>query len=713
MYDNPPQPPGLRNHTPESVTAAFEASADKHRAALDAIVANVNLSDPQTVTFENVMRLQLEFENQKFSHNLRFYQHVSENSDLRETTRKMAKWYDNIWTDMNMREDVFRARDVLYHRSGLAASRKQNPDRYLTEDIAQNAGFEDAESAIALEEEWKEAIRSGLGLPSKPQRDRFNQIQKRVETIKSEFKNHHASDKGCNWFTPAELDGVDNDIIDQLAKGTGENEGRLKVTFDPSHYDIFLKDVKNPQARKRMWTAMENKCPENVPLFKEAMLLRDEAARLLGYPDHATLRIESRMAKTPRAVNNLLDDLRTRLAPLATKELNQLLQAKKKDCETRNLPLDGSFYHWDWAFYASKISKQEHDLDNKKVAEYFPIDSAITGILRLFGGLFGIVFVRLAAEDLERISPTGVAEDVMYHRDTIMFSVWNDESEGNDFLGYLYIDAHPREGKYRHVANFPLELGHQRADGTRFYPSTALICNFPAPTKDKPSLLDHEHVVDLFHELGHGVHSLVSRTRFSRHHGTAGKRDFYIKRVSKHYLTGQQMSDDMAERIAASRHFLQALRNLRQLSSVMFDMEVHSPKSRAALEDMDFAKRYNELRNELTGMKGPEAIGEPMTHGHGNLQHLFYEYDAGLYSYHWSNTYSYDMFYYAFAKDPMDKSQGHRFRHTVLEKGASQDEMLILEQFLGHKPTTDAFCMELGLVEPTEEPLLKGSSFTG
>lgn len=334
------------------------------------------------------------------------------------------------------------------------------------------------------------------------------------------------------------------------------------------------------------------------------------------------------MAKTPRAVNNLLNDLRTRLAPLATKELNQLLQAKKKDCETRNLPFDGSFYHWDWAFYASQISKQEHDLDNKKVAEYFPIDSAITGMLRLFGGLFGIVFVRLAAEDLERISPTGVSEDVMYHRDIIMFSVWNDESEGNGFLGYLYMDAHPREGKYRHVANFPLELGHQRTDGTRFYPSTALVCNFPAPTKDKPSLLDHEHIVDLFHELGHGIHSLVSRTRFSRHHGTAGKRDFveapsqmlehwtwraeYIKRISKHYLTGEQMSDDMAERIAASRHFLQALRNLRQLSSAIFDMEVHSPKSRAALEKMDFTKRYNELRNELTGMKGPEAIGEPM-----------------------------------------------------------------------------------------------------
>ncbi|KAH7630869.1 hypothetical protein B0T09DRAFT_398433 [Sordaria sp. MPI-SDFR-AT-0083] len=490
------------------VTAAFESWADKHRAALDAIVANVNLSDPKTVTFENIMRPELQFENEKYSHNLRFYQHISANSELRDTTRRMDKRYIEFWTDMKMREDVFWARDALYHQSGLAASRKQDPARYITEDIAENAGFEDIESAVALEEEWKAAISRGLGLPSQSQRDRFKQIQKRLGQLR------------------AKLDGMDDDVIDQLAKGTGENEGKHKVTFDPSHYDIFLETVKDPEARKRMWIAMENKCPENVPLFQEAMLLRHEAACLLGYPDHATLRVESRMAKTPTAVNNLLDDLRNRLAPLAAKELSQLLDAKKKDCEARNLPFDGSFYYWDWDFYDAKVYKQQHDLDNKKIAEYFPIDSAITGMLNLFGELFGIVFVRLSAEDLGRIFPTGVAEDVMYHTDTIMFSAWNDESEGNGFLGYLNIDAHPREGKYRHTANFQLELGHQKADGTRFYPASAHVCNFPAPTKDKPSLLDHKHVVDLFHELGHGIHGLVSPTPFSRHHGTAGKRDF-------------------------------------------------------------------------------------------------------------------------------------------------------------------------------------------
>ncbi|KAK3400045.1 hypothetical protein B0T20DRAFT_391588 [Sordaria brevicollis] len=728
MYDNPPQPPKLRNHTPESVTAAFEAWADKHRAALDAIVANVDLDDPTTITFEHVMSPEIEFENEKYSHSLRFYQYVSPNKDLRDTTRRMAKWYGEFWTDMNTREDVFRARDALYHKSGLAASREQDPARCITEDIARNAGFEDVESAVALEEAWKGAIGSGLGLASESQRDRFKQIQRRLETIKSEFNTNHATDNGCNWLTPEELDGMDSDVLDQLVKGTEENEGKLRVTFNPSHYEIILRDVKNPETRKRMWIAMENKCPENVPLFKEAMLLRDEAARLLDCLNHATLRIGSRMAKTPMAVNNLLQDLQTRLAPLATKELHQLLEAKRKDCEARNLLFDGNLYCWDWTFYASKISQQEHGLDHKEIAEYFPLESSITGMLSLFGELFGIVFVRLATEDLERISPTGVAEDVMFHPDTIMFSVWNDGCEGNDFLGYLYIDAHPREGKYRHTANFPLELGHEKADGTRFCPSTALVCNFPAPTKDKPSLLDHEHVVDLFHELGHGIHGLVSRTRFSRHHGTAGKRDFveapsqmlehwtwrteYIKRISKHYQTGEQMPADMADQIAASRHTLQASSIMRQVSLAMFDMEVHSPKSRTGLENMDFARRYNELRSELTGWKG-QAFGEPMTHGYANLQHLFSDYDAGLYSYLWSNTYSYDMFYSAFAKDPMDKFQGYRYRHMVLEKGASEDEMLILEQFLGRKPTTDAFFMELGLTESgsVDTSSLKESSF--
>lgn len=99
------------------------------------------------------------------------------------------------------------------------------------------------------------------------------------------------------------------------------------------------------------------------------------------------------------------------------------------------------------------------------------------------------------------------------------------------------------------------------------------------------------------------------------------------------------------------------------------------------------------------------------THGHANLHHLFSNYDAGLYAYHWSNTYSYDMFYSAFAKEPMDRSQGHRYRHMVLEKGASQDEMFILEQFLGHKPTTDAFFRELGLADSVNTSSLKGSSF--
>lgn len=131
------------------------------------------------------MRPELEFENEKYPHNLRFYQHISANSELRDTTRRMDKRYIEFWTDMKMREDVFWARDALYHQSGLAASRKQDPARYITEDIAENAGFEDIESAVALEEEWKAAISRGLGLPSQSQRDRFKQIQKRLGQLRA------------------------------------------------------------------------------------------------------------------------------------------------------------------------------------------------------------------------------------------------------------------------------------------------------------------------------------------------------------------------------------------------------------------------------------------------------------------------------------------------------------------------------------------------
>ncbi|KAL2164928.1 hypothetical protein VTH06DRAFT_224 [Thermothelomyces fergusii] len=717
-YANPPQPPPLFTGTKDSIVADAKGLCDRTRSLLDSLVANIKPAEnPAAATFDSVIRPQLDDENESSlsARILGFYQYVSGDSALRDASTEADKILDEFVIECNMREDVFRLVDAVYKRSGLGESLEKDKNRLIDEALAKAAGLDDVESARLLERERKSYIRNGLGLPEGPKRDRFKEIKKRLSQIQIEFQKNLNEENGGIWFTAEELDGVPQDVLDTLEKGTGENEGKLRLTF--KYPDLFptLKFAKNPETRRKVLIANENKCNQNVPLFKEAILLRDEAARLLGYPDHASFRIEDKMAKTPKAVLDFLEDLKGRLVAGGAKEIEHLLELKKKDHEERNLPFDGNYYLWDHRFYDRMMVEKEYSIDENAIAEYFPLKSTVAGMLRIFEELFGLVFVELTPEDRKRISPTGKAEDIAWHEDVIIFSVWNDESEGDGFVGYLYLDLHPRPGKYGHAANFSLQPGFLKPDGTRRYPATALVCNFSKPTDKKPSLLKHEEVVTLFHELGHGIHDLAGRTRYARYHGTSTVRDFVeapsqmlenwcwtpsqLKSLSSHYETGQPIPDDLIEKLIATKHVNDALFNLRQLHFGLFDMTVHTPKTHEELETLDVSKLYNELRAEISLIKGPEAQGEPSTWGNGQATfgHLIGGYDAGYYGYLYSQVYSTDMFYTVFKSNPMDPVQGRRYRHTVLEKGGSQDEMLSLEQFLGRKPNTEAFYKELGL----------------
>lgn len=421
------------------------------------------------------------------------------------------------------------------------------------------------------------------------------------------------------------------------------------------------------------------------------------------------------MAKTTDTVNTFLSDLRTRLGPGGLKERETLYALKKKDEESRGLQPDGNYYLWDHRFYDRMIIEQEYSIDENQIAEYFPLQTTIRGMLQIFEEIFGLVFVELGPEERQKVSPTGKAEDIAWHEDVIIFSVWDDASEGNGFVGYLYLDLHPRQGKYGHAANFSLQPGFLKGDGTRRYPATALVCNFSKPTASKPSLLKHDEVVTLFHELGHGIHDLAGRTITSRFHGTSTVRDFVeapsqmlenwcwtpsqLRSLSSHYQTGDNIPDELIEKLISTKHVNDALFNLRQLHFGIFDMTVHSPKSHSELEQLDVSGLYNQLRSDIAGLSGPEALGEPNTWGNGQATfgHLIGGYDAGYYGYLSSQVYSTDMFYSVFKGNPMNAKEGRRYRHTVLERGGSQDEMLTLEQFLGRKPSSDAFYADMGL----------------
>ncbi|KAM3067499.1 metalloendopeptidase [Clarireedia jacksonii] len=695
QYQKPPQAPPLFTHTESQIVDEAKRICDKYRSVLDGIVADVK---PESATFENVI---LPAVNQEDLDGLEtsilsFYQAVSADSKLRDASSKAEEIMDEANIEASMREDMFKLVEAVWKKG---------------ENL-------DPESKRLLEKEYKSYIRNGLGIPAGEKRDRFKEIKKRLATIATQFSKNLNEETGGIWFTAKELDGVPQDVISGLEKGTGENEGKLRLTF--KYPDLFpaLKFAKDPETRRKIFMGNEQNISENVPLFRETIVLRDEAARLLGYKDHASFRLEDKMAKTPETVNEFLHDLKVQLTPGGQKEIEHLKEIKKQDLDARGLGStnDGNYYIWDNRFYDRMMVENEYSIDENKIAEYFPLQSTIEGMLRIFEELFGFVFVEVSGEEaLSKISESGKGSDVLPHPDAKLFSVWDDEAEGGSFVGYLYLDLHPRAGKYGHAANFNLQPGFSYPNGTRRCPATALVCNFSKPTETKPSLLKHDEVVTLFHELGHGIHDLAGRTRYSRFHGTNTVGDFVeapsqmlenwcwtpsqLKNLSKHYVTGEQIPDDLIAKQISTKNVNGALFNLRQLHFGIYDMTVHTPKTHEEAEAFKLSELYNDLRKEITGLKGPEAVGYNSDWGSGQATfgHLIGGYDAGYYGYLSSLVYSTDMFYTVFKQNPMDPKEGRRYRHTVLEKGGSQDEMTTLTEFLGRKPSTEAFYRELGL----------------
>ncbi|TVY12697.1 Saccharolysin [Lachnellula arida] len=694
QYQKPPQAPPLFTATTSSLVEDAKKLCETSRTLLNKIAAEVT---PETATFENVVLPLALDENAGGleSRIIGFYQAVSSDQGLRDASSKAEEIMDAFSIEASMREDIFKLVDAAFQKKAPL----------------------DPESQRLLEKERKSYITNGLGIPAGPDRDRFKEIKMRLSQIQIEFQKNLNEENGGIWFSHKQLEGVPEDTLATLEKGTGANEGKLRLSF--KYPDLFpaLKFASDPETRKKIFIENENKCNQNVPLFKEAIILRDEAARLVGYPNHAAFRIEDKMAKTPETVNEFLDDLRVQLTPGGAKEVAHLLEIKKEDLKSRGLDTSDAenYYLWDSRFYGRMMIEKEFSIDESKIAEYFPLQPTVEGMLGIFQELFGFVFVELVGEERTKLSESGKGEDIAWHEDVKIFSVWDDEGEGGAFVGYLYLDLHPRPGKYGHAANFSLQPGFYYPNGTRRYPATALVCNFSKPTKSKPSLLKHDEVVTLFHELGHGIHDLAGRTKYSRFHGTSVVRDFVeapsqmlenwcwtpsqLKSLSSHYVTGEKIPDDLIEKQISVKHVNDALFNLRQLHFGIFDMTVHTPKSHAEAEAFKLSELYNDLRTQIAGIKGPEALGLPSNWGSGQATfgHLIGGYDAGYYGYLSSQVYSTDMFYSVFKKDPMNGKEGRRYRHMVLEKGGSQEEMKTLEDFLGRKPSTEAFYRDLGL----------------
>jgi metallopeptidase MepB len=261
-YANPPQPPPLFTGTKDSIVADSKGLCDQTRSLLDSLVANIKPAEnPAAATFESVIRPQTNDENESSlsARILGFYQYVSGDSALRDASTEAEKIMDEFAIECSMREDVFRLVDAVYNNSGLAPSLEKDKERLIDAALVKTAGLDDVESARLLEKERKSYIRNGLGLPEGPKRDRFKEIKKRLSQIQIAFQKNLNEENGGLWFTKEDLDGVPQDVLDTLEKGTGENEGKIRLSF--KYPDLFptLKFAKNPETRRKVFIENENK----------------------------------------------------------------------------------------------------------------------------------------------------------------------------------------------------------------------------------------------------------------------------------------------------------------------------------------------------------------------------------------------------------------------------------------------------------------------
>ncbi|KAK0631295.1 hypothetical protein B0T14DRAFT_489880 [Immersiella caudata] len=694
-YRHPPQPAVLFRATADGIIADEKARGEATQALLDRIVAQVPVEQAE---FHNVL-LPIEHNtNARLSEiEPNFYSLVSPDIERRQAGVEAQKIQHLAAVGCSMREDVFRLVDAAYQRGGDTL---------------------DPESQRVLLRTRQQYIRDGVALPVGPTRDRYRAIAERLGELQIDYERTIDESTGGVWFTPEELEGLREEVINRLESGTGDNAGKCKVPFNGP--DASVASAQSPKTKTRYRVAYAERCKDNIPRFQEIMKLRHEAAQILGYPNWAAKRLETRMAKTPEAVIDFLGDLRSRISPRVKEEVAEILAAKKADMSVQasGAPLDGNLYDRDVHHYSELLANGKFDVDYDKISEYYPLNQVVPRMLATFGRLLGLVFVELEGdEERGRASPTGRAADILWHESVVLYAVWNEETfedevrrEHADFVGYLYLDLHPRSGKHPKGLCATVRSGYRYPDGTRCYPATCLIMNLNPPTSSRPSLLRYHQIITLFHELGHCMHDLVSVTAYARFHGVQVARDFieapsqmleYWCRVpscllalSSHYETGESIPLDMLDGLIEAKREGSALDMLDQLGYAVFDMVIHTMNEK----EPSYPELFGATYRKVTGVKQSSASGLlcEWNHGYASYSSLIRGNDAGYYGYLWSKMYSADMFYSLFKDDPMSREAGQRYRHILLEKGGSQDEMLTLEQFLGRKPSSEAFFRDLG-----------------
>ncbi len=637
--------------------APAEAAA---RVRLEKELADLIAIPAEKRTFENtIMAYERAFDHYGDALGMSgFLSYVSTDKNFRDTVHELEMKTSQYMVDVATRRDVYKAiREYTDTNPQLGPVEAKLVKEMLI-------GFKN--SGLELNDEDLETFKK----LNKQKAEYVIQFDKNVQEYKDPLP-----------VTKEQLKGLGEDYIGKLEK---TEDGKFLVTLDYPDYVPFMLNADDEQARRELEYKYNRRGgEENVDLLEKTVTLRREIAHLLGYKTHADLKLERRMAKNPQTVFSFLKDLQKKLKPLGKQEDKQMIAYKNEKTGKKSRTL----YPWESGYWSNKYRKEHLDLDSEKIKEYFPSQHVIDGMLSLFGGVFGITF-----------EPVNIPT---WHPDVKAFKI-KDAADGH-LIAYFYMDLYPREGKYKHAACFDLVNGEEKEDGSWQVPFVAIVANLNKPSADTPSLLKHGEVETLFHEFGHVLHNALTKSKYGAFAGTSVSWDFVeapsqllerwawnpevLKKISKHYKTGEPLPDDLIKRMIAAKNFGAGGAYLRQNFFAQYDMTLHT-----APKTLDSTKLYFDLTKKIRALPLTKNTIPQAAFGH-----IMGGYDAGYYGYLWSEVIAED-FFSEFEKNGIFNPQtGLKFRREILEKGGTLEEEELVRNFLGRPVNNQPFLKSIGL----------------
>ena len=527
---------------------------------------------------------------------------------------------------------------------------------------------------------------------------RFAEIQEELAALEAKFSENLLD--ATNAFSllitePRDLLGVPEDVL-EAAKEAARKEGRegWKFTLHAPSYGPLMQYAENRDLRERLYRAHVTRASEfgnpeldNTPIIVRELRLRKEKARLLGYKSFSQFSLVPKMAESPEAALDFLNDLAARALPRARRDYAELEEFARAELGLKELSA------WDVAFASEKLRGKRYAFSDQEVKRYFPEPKVLEGMFRLVEALYGI-----------RILPD---EAETWHPQVRFFRIA--DSHGG-LIGQFYLDPYSRETK-RGGAWMDEAIARQRIPGGLRTPVAHLVCNFPPPVGNKPALFTHDEVITLFHEFGHGLHHLLSRIDDLGVSGIRGvewdavelpsqfMENFcwewgVLARMTAHVESGEALPRNLFDKMLAARNFQSGMQTVRQIEFALSDMHLHHDYDPAG------AKTPLQLLHEI---RAKVAVAMPPEYNRflNNFSHVFSgAYAAGYYSYKWAEVLSADAYSLFEENGVLDSDTGARFRDEILAVGGSRPALESFKAFRGREPRIDALLRHNGMIAP-------------